>query len=109
MATYLDIIAYSQATEDDEDKVSNENLELLHGILFGDIDFVMLTMDYRKTSKFDIAKARRCILHMFNNCSGVADIQTCCRVFLESLDDIASVAPVVAPMIKQLIAKYQYR
>lgn len=106
MATYLDLLACEQATDND-DKVSNENLELLHDKLFSYVEYVMLMMDYRKTGQIDDVKVERCILHMFNNCNGIADITTCCRVFVESLDDICTTAPIVAPVVQRLIKKYQ--
>ena len=108
MATYLDRLSMLVNDDDEnDDKLLNEYVERLNSLLFSNRQFVMLTMNYRHTGIFDANLARQSILHIWRNSNGVADMKNCCRVFVEALDDIVTVAPIVTPLINELIAKYQ--
>lgn len=108
MATYIDKLS-AMSAEDNEDQLANSDKEYLYSLLYGYEDFVIFTMNYRHTGIFDAKLARKCILHLFNNCDGIADIKQCCLVFVENIDNLFAVQFEVAELVRSLCEKYGNR
>lgn len=109
MATYIDTLSMIMNDEVDPDAPTNECLELLNSWLFSYTDYVILVMNWRKSEVFDYAMAEKCILYLWRRANGMADIKSCCKVFLESLDDITSISDGAANMVQRLIRTYDCR
>lgn len=108
MATYLDRLSMMTNDEDEnEDKLDNAVQEKLLEILYNYDIFVIMTMDYRHTGCLDCSKVRQCILYLFRNCDGLADIKQCCRIFADCLDNLLHVQNIVMPIFTELIRKYE--
>lgn len=107
MATYLDRLSMmTNENDENDDAISNDVKEQLTSLLYSNQDFVIMTMNYRCTHILDVKLARKCIMAMWRDIHGQADIKWCCRIFAESLDDLLAVSNVIMPLIAELTDKY---